>query len=130
MQRRVWLGLLLAAGWFAAGKAAAQDDEFRVQDRNLLTQMRDGKLSVKATPGGADAIAQGAKWAALRIADPVNSGVKQGNPKPMSVLVAEAANLIVDATNATKPINDAQREYAQEFGKAVVGHLRTVLGTK
>ena len=132
MTRRTWLGLLLTAGALTAGTAAAQEDEFKVNDRNRLTALRDGKASFKdGQAANEDAVAKGAKWAATRITDPVNRGMKQGNAIPMSTLVMDAATLMVDPNGPQKgTLTEGQKDYIQAFGKAVVGHLRPIFGTK
>ena len=133
MKHLVWLGLL-AAGWLAAGTAAAQDEyPFDVKDRNNVTPIRDGTKSFKDTAGAQESVNKAARWAVLRITDPVNRGQKVGAsaPVPMSVLFGDASNLMVNpAQLAPKPLTEGQKDYVQALGKAAVGHLRTVLGTK
>jgi hypothetical protein len=133
MKRRVWLGLLLAAGWFVAGKAVAQDDyPFPVEERNRLAPIRGGDKPFKdgSMAANQEAVNHAAKWAVMRITDPVNRNEKTGSPVPMNKLVTDAAALMIDMEKIIKQPTEGQRDYIQALGKAMLVHLRPILGSK
>jgi hypothetical protein len=131
MTRRALLGLLLSAGLFAAGKAAAQSEyPFDPKESIRLANVRAGTLALRDDPAIPETITKGARWAVMRLTDPVNIGTKAGNATPMNKLVSDAAQLVLEVPAPPKRLSESQLEYIQSFGKAAIGHLRTVLGSK
>src|SRR5205823_9490629 len=89
------IALVLLAGWLVAGRAAAQDEEFTVKDRNLIIPVRDGQKTFRDSPGIDDAIKHAARWSVMRLTDPANKSLKAGSTQ-MHTLVSEASNLMVN----------------------------------
>src|SRR5215468_863870 len=127
MTRPALLGLLLSAGLFTAGKAAAQNEyPFEPGESIRLAKVRDGALTVREDPAIPEIINKGARWAVMRLTDPVNIGTKAGNATAMNKLVSDAAQLVLAVPPPPKRLNESQQEYIRAFGKAAVGHLRSV----
>src|SRR5207244_2786926 len=120
--------------------AAAQDEfSLDVNMRNLVKDIRDGKKPVRdntgnVAPESQKAIDAVAFYHMMRITSEVNRGLKPGNVEKMPELVKQAADYVLVIENPQgssnpKRYTESQREYSQLFGKACLGHLRTILGT-
>lgn len=127
------LGMATATLLVLTAPMLAQEEfAVSVNDRNLVTDMRDGKTPVNdaAREEKKRAIEAVARFAMLRITSEVNRGLKSGRPTPMTVLHEEASRYVLIVPQPPRKISESQREYSQAYGKACVALLRPIFGTK